>query len=258
MLMCSAREKGGARSAAPQAQMMKVLIQVIQAVATHLHPSVVEDMVRRVGVQLGREGAAEYRQIRRAGKRFDPHSCARCLEAIGKQCGWKPRVKMESDDTIRIKIPECPFRTLGETGRYVCELVSGFFGGVVADELGYAKACISRCDGMSPPHCRITIYLRQTEESVAASGVVYRQIADEVALVAEGQPNAEPGQRLTTRELQVLRLIAQGLPNKKIATAFHLSVRTVENHAARIRQKLGIDSRTALVRFALRTHLIDP
>ena len=255
--MRNAREKGGPRSTVPQVPMMKILVHMIQAVATHLHPSVVEDMVRRVGVQLGREGAAEYRQIRRAGRRFDPHTCVRCLEAIGKQFGWKCRVNVESDDVIRIKMPECAFEKLGETDRYVCELVSGLFGGVVADELGYAKACISRCDGMSPTHCRITIYLQQTEESLAASGVVYRQIADEVALVAEGRPNAEPGQRLTARELQVLRLIAQGLSNRKIAAAFHLSVRTVENHAARIRQKLGIDSRTALVRFALRTHLID-
>lgn len=255
--MRGVREKGGARSTAPQTPIMKVLVYVIQAIAKHLHPSVVEDMVCRVGVQLGREGVAEYRQARRAGGRFDPHPFARCLEAIGKQCGWKCRVKVESDDVMAISLLDCPFRAPGEAGHYVCKLVSGFFGAVVADELGYAKASISGCDGTSLAHCIITIYIRQTEESLAATGVVYRQMADEVALVAEGQPNAEPGQRLTTREAQVLRLIAQGLSNKKIATVFHLSVRTVENHAARIRQKLGIDSRTALVRFALRTHLVE-
>ncbi len=256
--MCSAREKAGARSTAPQAPLMMALVHVIEAAATHLHPSIVEDMVRRAGVELGREAAAEYRQTHHITGRLDRHACVRCLEAIGKQCGWMCRVKVESDDVMAIDLLECPFRTSGEAGRHVCELVFGFFGGIVGDELGYAKACISQCDGMPSPHGRITIYLRQSEESLAAPGVVYRQIADEVALVAEGQLNAEPGQRLTAREAQVLRLIAQGLSNKKIATAFHLSVRTVENHAARIRQKLGIDSRTALVRFALRTHLIDP
>lgn len=44
---------------------------------------------------------------------------------------------------------------------------------------------------------------------------------------------------------------------KEIAAALHLSVRTVQNHAAQVRRKLGIGSRTALVRFALRAPLAD-
>ncbi|MDE2181122.1 MAG: response regulator transcription factor [candidate division NC10 bacterium] len=78
------------------------------------------------------------------------------------------------------------------------------------------------------------------------------------ALVAEGSLESVQGQRLTPRELQVLRLIAQGLSDRKIAATLRLSVRTVENHSARIRQKLCIDSRTGLVRFAFCNRLAHP
>lgn len=55
---------------------------------------------------------------------------------------------------------------------------------------------------------------------------------------------------LSTRELEVLRLIASGLSNKDIAQKLFLTESTVELHASRIRKKLKIKTRTALVKFA--------
>ena len=51
---------------------------------------------------------------------------------------------------------------------------------------------------------------------------------------------------LSEREQAVMRLIAQGLPNKLIAGALHLSVRTVEVHRARVFDKLGVGSAVEL------------
>jgi len=64
---------------------------------------------------------------------------------------------------------------------------------------------------------------------------------------------------LSEREMQVLRLIAQGYSNRGIAEQLNLSVKTVETYRARIMEKLGLRGRVALVRYALRHHLLaDP
>jgi len=59
------------------------------------------------------------------------------------------------------------------------------------------------------------------------------------------------GADLSERETEVARRIAQGYSNKEIATQLTLSVKTVETYRARAMEKLGIDSRSALVRYAL-------
>lgn len=64
--------------------------------------------------------------------------------------------------------------------------------------------------------------------------------------------------RLTPREIEVLRLIAQGFTNTQIAEHLCLSPRTVESHRANVRAKLNLDSRAELVRFAARHGLLNP
>ena len=56
---------------------------------------------------------------------------------------------------------------------------------------------------------------------------------------------------LTTREAEVLRLVARGHSNKEISTALEISVKTVETHKANGMAKLGLTNRAALVRFAM-------
>lgn len=56
---------------------------------------------------------------------------------------------------------------------------------------------------------------------------------------------------VTRREQLVLRLISQGLSNKRIAQELNVSVRTVETHKRNIKQKLGIDSTVGLMRYAI-------
>jgi two-component system response regulator NreC len=63
--------------------------------------------------------------------------------------------------------------------------------------------------------------------------------------------------RLTPREIEVLRLIAEGHTNTQIAELLHLSPRTIETHRANIRAKLELDSRAELVRFAARNGLLS-
>jgi DNA-binding NarL/FixJ family response regulator len=66
--------------------------------------------------------------------------------------------------------------------------------------------------------------------------------------VVVGDPTAA---ELSERETDVVRLIAQGYSNKEIATLLNLSVKTVETYKARAMEKIGLDSRVAIVRYAL-------
>ncbi len=63
--------------------------------------------------------------------------------------------------------------------------------------------------------------------------------------------------KLSPRERDVLRLIADGKSNKEMATTLGISVRTTETHRATILRKLRLDSVAALVRYALRNGLVE-
>jgi two-component system response regulator NreC len=69
--------------------------------------------------------------------------------------------------------------------------------------------------------------------------------------------DATPVERLTPREGEVLRLIAEGNTNRQIAELLTISVRTAESHRANLMSKLGFNSRVELVRYAKRHGLLE-
>ena len=80
-----------------------------------------------------------------------------------------------------------------------------------------------------------------------------------VVATAEPEDDREriPGEPLTARELDVLNLLALGLPNKTIADRLGISDQTVKFHVAAIIGKLGAANRTAAVRLAVRRGFIE-
>jgi DNA-binding NarL/FixJ family response regulator len=68
--------------------------------------------------------------------------------------------------------------------------------------------------------------------------------------------DAEVEEPLTSREIQVLTLLAEGLPNKAIANRLGISDQTVKFHVASVSGKLGAANRTDAVRRAVRRGLI--
>ena len=92
-----------------------------------------------------------------------------------------------------------------------------------------------------------------------ARGELYVHPAMTRALLADSPPadhSTVAADALSPRELDVLRLVAQGYTNRQIADDLHLSVRTVENHRANLMDKLQLHSRVELVRYATEHHLL--
>jgi DNA-binding CsgD family transcriptional regulator len=75
------------------------------------------------------------------------------------------------------------------------------------------------------------------------------------ASTAAAAPPAHPG-RLTAREVEVLRLVAEGLTDPQVAARLSLSPRTVNQHLRSVYTKLGVASRAAAARFAAEHHLL--
>jgi DNA-binding NarL/FixJ family response regulator len=63
---------------------------------------------------------------------------------------------------------------------------------------------------------------------------------------------------LTGREIEILKLLANGMSNKQIAPTVGLSIRTVESHRTHIMHKMKFESFSAMIRFAIRHHLVEP
>ena len=62
---------------------------------------------------------------------------------------------------------------------------------------------------------------------------------------------------LTSRELEVLRLVGAGKANKEIAAELGISERTARTHVSNILRKLGLSSRTQAALWAVREGLVD-
>jgi DNA-binding NarL/FixJ family response regulator len=69
---------------------------------------------------------------------------------------------------------------------------------------------------------------------------------------------AEPHDRLSPREREVLQLAAEGHSTRSIAGLLCLSTKTVEHHRASVMTKLGLHGQTELVKYAIRVGLVEP
>jgi NarL family two-component system response regulator LiaR len=79
--------------------------------------------------------------------------------------------------------------------------------------------------------------------------IIARKVLNEISQPVEKKPTPDP---LTQREMEVLRLVAQGMENPEIAAKFVISEATVRTHVSNIMSKLHLASRTQAALYALR------
>ncbi len=78
-----------------------------------------------------------------------------------------------------------------------------------------------------------------------------------VGMLTGDSPNRDYYDGLTPRELEVLKMIASGMPNKRIAFRLKISEKTVRNHISHIYEKLQIYDRSQAVLYAVRKGLVE-
>jgi DNA-binding NarL/FixJ family response regulator len=108
-----------------------------------------------------------------------------------------------------------------------------------------------RVVALVPPSVKVDVVVELV--MAGASGVVSTPGVDVVA-----PDDALPVHSLTTRELDVVRLVAEGMSNREIAERLELSPLTVKSHLGRIARKLGVGDRAHIVALACRGQVLGP
>jgi DNA-binding NarL/FixJ family response regulator len=144
--------------------------------------------------------------------------------------------------------------TVHEDKQYMFEMLSAGASGyitkqVAAEELVTAIRCVALGN----------VYLQPALASWLLDD--YRRLLSEAPLEARRFGDQEDSERgldvLSQRELEVLEAVAEGNTNNQIGEQLGISPKTVARHRERIMHKLNLHSSTELVKFAIRTGLID-
>jgi DNA-binding NarL/FixJ family response regulator len=175
------------------------------------------------------------------------------VEAVEKALAGKPDIAildvamprmtgLQAARHIREQAPDVHVLLLSmhDDERYLLEALKAGASGYVlkraADtDLVEAVRAVARGNSFISPH---------------AEGSLLKKILDD--------PEGDPTEKLTPREREVVKLIAEAYTNKEIAAILNLAEKTVESHRANVLAKLGMRDRVELVRYAIRRGLIEP
>ncbi|HLH12253.1 MAG TPA: response regulator transcription factor [Methylovirgula sp.] len=94
-------------------------------------------------------------------------------------------------------------------------------------------------------------------DKVRSGGVYLGQSVAQALALANLEPKSDPLRRLSGREKQVIALLGEGKSLAEIAAGLDIGYKTVANIVAAIKQKLGIATSVALIKFAVEAHARD-
>jgi DNA-binding NarL/FixJ family response regulator len=141
--------------------------------------------------------------------------------------------------TLQPKLPVLVL-TMHEEGQYVVRAIQ-------AGAMGYLTK-------QSAPEQLVTA-IRKIHDG---QRYITDEAAESLALrVAKGSNGKSPLDSLSMRELQVLRRLAMGHTNREIASAYHISIKTVDTYRARLLKKLDLRNNAELSRFAIQNNLVE-
>ncbi|MBF9128943.1 response regulator transcription factor [Plantactinospora sp. S1510] len=111
---------------------------------------------------------------------------------------------------------------------------------------------------VTPEHLVAAVRMVRSGDALLAPAITRRLVERFASRSADTAAIHRDLSALTPRELEVLRLLAQGLSNAELAAHLHLSEATVKTHVARILAKLGLRDRVQAVVVAYETGLVTP
>jgi DNA-binding NarL/FixJ family response regulator len=126
------------------------------------------------------------------------------------------------------------------------------FNSIKAGAKGYLPKNISRAELLTAI-ARVSEGKEYFSESI--SNIILKSY---IKKAKESEPeNHITEEDLSKRELEVLKLFAEGCSNPQIAQKLFISTRTVESHKNHVMQKLNLKSPVDLIKFAIKNHIID-
>lgn len=157
-----------------------------------------------------------------------------------------PRLNgLDLAEKLKTELPEVKvvILTMHKSGEFVSKaLCAGVRGYVLKDN---ALEELIECIELVYAH---KIYLSQDITGIVVEGFVHNS-----------RETIDTGEcAISSREREILQLLAEGKSNKYISDLLSLSIKTVETHRANIMRKLGFKSITDLVLYAVRNHIIEP
>jgi two-component system response regulator NreC len=215
--------------------------------------------VIRVGLKTFLQTQADFEVVAEAGNG---------QEAVSRAMEFHPEVilmdismpgvdGMEATRRLRVLCPECLILalTVHDDKQYLMQMLAAGASGYItkqaaADELVEAIHTIASGNVYLQP--ALARWLLEDYQRLARQGIAS----------TPAPPETRDGKLiglevLSLRELQVLELIAQGVSNQEIGQRLALSHKTIARHRERIMKKLNMHSRTELVKFAIRTGLVQ-
>jgi two-component system, NarL family, response regulator NreC len=164
---------------------------------------------------------------------------------------------MEATRRLRVLCPECLVLglTVHDDKQYLMQMLAAGASGYItkqaaAEELVEAIHTIASGNVYLQP--ALARFLLEDYQRLT------RQISSAALVSAEAPDGEVIGlEVLSLRERQVLEMIAQGISNQEIGGRLELSHKTIARHRERIMKKLNMHSRTELVKFAIRTGLVQ-
>ncbi|WP_051574871.1 isoniazid response ATPase/transcriptional regulator IniR [Mycobacterium sp. URHB0044] len=218
--------------------------------------------------------AARLRQVDRLRHTID--EAFNLLEALGKPILWSlplhwsgvhagilansPEAVAPHGQALTAAAGHSPFaKALATAGRIWLRVLANH---VDVDEVTVAARALAQC-GLGWDATRLASQAALQTPDGRVSGAML-QLARDLKLVATGQDedvdapaavasspqrtsSMPPSSRLSDREREVAELLLQGLPYKDIGSQLFISAKTVEHHVARIRRRLGAESRSELL-----------
>lgn len=222
-----------------------------------LHPSLYRQTLRQIGENIGRSVCRPYLETNTPGTPYSAQDYLSILNGLKERLGVECATADIAEDSITLTVPTCAFGACAAEAQDICLVESGILGGIAGALFGESKVTLWRSEASPPQNCRAVVYFRRSERSAAAEGAVYSEEFVAPSDRVSGTTHRTALASLSRRKRQILRFVGEGLSNKKIAEALHLSVRTIEGHLSQMHAALETKGRSDLVRLALRNKLAD-
>jgi DNA-binding NarL/FixJ family response regulator len=202
----------------------------------------------RRGLQMVLTGEPDIEVVGEAGDGTEAVERARALQpdVVLMDVRMPRRSGIEATEQIREELPDVKILmlTMSDEEADLYEAIKAGASGYLLKEISIEEV----------PDAIRSVWAGQSRISPSMASKLLSEFA---ALSQRGGDSKGVAAKLTDRELQVLRLVAQGLNNKDIADKLFISENTVKNHIRNILDKLHLHSRMEAVVYAVKEKLLD-